>query len=241
MRSFVTLVILWIACTAAAQEAAPQRAWKSSIGAGLALTSGNTETRNYNLSFNTAYDAKTRVRFEAEALALRGESNGQTQVDRITAAARGEYTISDGAFAFVETSLLRDPFKDIEYLVAPVAGAGYRIIATGARTLTVDGALGMRFEENETLGRSSDGAVKAGESFEWELSPSSRITQKFTALWNADDFGDALYHADIGLVTSVMTRVELKIAYAYDYQTDPPSATLERGDSALFAALLFKF
>ena len=223
-----------------AQDAAP-KPWTGSVGAGLAMTSGNSDTKNTNLSFSTKYDPKTRFVFKADALFLRGESDGETQVDRATAAARGEYNLSERTFAFGEVSYLRDAFKDIDYLVAPVAGAGYRVIRSDVRNLTVDGAVGMQFESNETLGRTTSGAIKAGEDFDWALSKTSKLTQKLTALWKTDDFGDALYHFDAGITTSVMTRSDLKVAYAYDHKTRPPAPEIEKGDSALFATLLFKF
>src|SRR5687768_8708252 len=219
----------------------PVDAWTSSIGAGLAMTSGNTDTQNYNFSLSTKYDPKTRIVFKADALLLRGSSDGETQVDRATAAARGEYSLSDRTFTFGEVSYLRDPFKQIDYLVAPVAGVGYRLIRSDVRNLTIDAAAGVQMESNDTLGRSTSGALKAGEDFEWALSPTSKFTQKLTALWKTDDFGDALYHFDAGLATTVMTRLELKLAYAYDHKSRPPSPEIEKGDSALFAALLFKF
>ena len=242
MSKLLTLIAaLALTAHVTAQDTAPAKQWTSSIGAGLALTSGNTDTQNYNFSFSTKYDPQTRIIFKADALFLRGSSNGETQVDRATAAARGELSLSARTFTFAEVSYLRDPFKDINYLVAPVAGAGYRIIRSDTRNLTVDAAAGIQVESNDLAGRTSSGALKAGEDFDWALSPTSKVTQKFTALWKTSDFGDALYHFDAGLATSVLTRIELKIAYAYDYKTRPPSPEIEKGDSALFAALLFKF
>ena len=244
-KQFLGLVwIVFHATRIAAQDAAPveppAEAWASSIGAGLAVTSGNTDTQNYNFSLSTKYDPKTRIVFKADALWLRGSSDGETQVDRATAATRLEYGFSERTFAFGEVSYLRDPFKDIDYLVAPVAGGGYRLIRSDTRNLTVDAAAGFLVESNEVLGRSSSGALKAGEDFDWALSPTSKITQKLTGLWKTDDFGDALYHFDAGLTTSVKTRMELKIAYAYDHKSKP-APDVKKGDSALFAALLFKF
>jgi putative salt-induced outer membrane protein YdiY len=219
----------------------PPKPWVSSIGAGLALTSGNTDTKNYNLSFSTKYDPKTRYVFKADALYLRGESNGATQVDKAAADVRGEYSISDRTFAFAEMTYLRDPFKDVNYFIAPLAGAGYRIIKSDTRNLTVDGALGAEMESNGGGGKSSGGAAKAGENFDWALSPTSKLTQKLTAIWKTSDFGDAFYHFDAGLTTTVATRAELKLAYVYDYKTKPTAAGVKKGDSAIFAALLFKF
>lgn len=236
------ILMLMVAMPIAAQEAAPPpKPWATSIGAGLAITSGNTDTQNYNFSFSTKYDPQSRIVFKADALLLRGSTDGETQVDRAAAATRLEYSLSERVFTFGEISYLRDPFKDIDYLIAPVAGAGYRIIKSETRNLTVDAAAGFQIEDNETFGRSSGGAIKAGEDFDWALSPTSKITQKLTALWKTESFGDALYHFDAGLTTSVMTRIELKVAYAYDYKTRPPSPEVKKGDSALFAALLFKF
>jgi putative salt-induced outer membrane protein YdiY len=240
-RAIIVTILSAFATTAFAADPPPAKPWATSLGAGLAITSGNTDTKNYNLAFGTKYDPKTRFVFKADALYLRGDSNGVTQVDKMSADARGEYSLSDRTFAFTEVSYLRDPFKDLNYLVAPLAGAGYRIIKSDARNLTVDGALGAQFESDTGVGKSSGGAAKAGENFDQALSPTSKVTEKLTALWKTNDFGDALYHFDAGLTTTVATRLELKLAYVYDYKTKPPVAGIKKGDSAIFAALLVKF
>lgn len=238
----LTTVAVLVAGSAFAEDTpAPPKPWSSSIGAGLAITSGNTDTKNYNLSFATKYDPKTRFVFKADGLYLRGDSNGETQVDKAAADVRGEFSLSDRTFAFAEVSYQRDAFKGVNYFVAPLAGAGYRIIRTDTRNLTVDGALGAEMESDANAGRSSGGAAKAGENFDWALSPTSKVTQKLTAIWKTSDFSDAFYHFDTGLTTTVATRAELKIAWVYDYKSKPTSANVKKGDSAIFAALLFKF
>ena len=237
----IALLLLLISSRLLAADAPPAKPWASSLGAGLALTSGNTDTRNYNLSLATKYDPKTRLLFKADALFLRGSSNGTKQVDKATADAREEYSLSDRTFTFAELSYLRDPFKDISYFVAPLVGGGYRIIKSDTRNLTVDGAVGSVIESGPLAGRSSGGAVKAGENFDWALTTASKITQKLTGIWKTSEFSDALYHFDAGLATTVATRAELKIAYNYDYKNRTASTTVKKGDSALFAALLFKF
>lgn len=237
----VTLLLLAAALPLFAQETTPAKPWSTNIGAGLAITSGNTDTKSLNFTFGTKYDPHTRLVFKADALYLRGESNGETQVDKATANAREEYALSDRTFAFAEVSYLRDRFKGISYLVAPLAGAGYRLIKTDTENLTVDAAAGAQFESDFGLGKSTSGAVKAGENFDYALSKTSKVTQKLTGLWKTSDFADALYHFDAGLVTTVTARSELKLAYTYDYKNRPPLPTVKKGDSAFFAALLFKF
>ena len=236
------LALFFVAAAAlAADPTPPLKPWNTSLGAGIALTSGNTDTKNYNLTFATKYDPKTKLVFKADALYLRGASNGETTVDKATADAREEYAVSDRTFAFGEVSYLRDPFKDVSYFVAPLAGGGYRIIKSDVRNLTVDGAAGTVIESSSAAGRSSGGALKAGENFDWALSAASKVTQKLTGIWKTSDFGDALYHFDAGLATKVATRAELSLSYVYDYKSKPAAADVKKGDSALFAALLFKF
>jgi putative salt-induced outer membrane protein YdiY len=239
MQRTATIVFLLVTTAAAMAQETPAKPpinpWSSSLGAGIALTSGNSDTKNININFNTAFDPKTNRRFKADALYLRGDTGGDTTVDKASADARYERNVEQRAFWFGEVSYLRDPFKDIDYLVAPIAGAGINLIKTTAKTLTVDGGVGATLESGET-----SGAVKAGQSFDWTISPVSKFTQKLNGLWKTKDFADALYHFDAGLSTTIAARADLKLAYLYDYKAQPP-AGVKKGDSALFAALLFKW
>ncbi len=219
---------------------AQQKPWTSTFGAGLAITSGNTSTRNYNLSFSTKYDPKTRFLLKADALYLFGKLNGAKTIDKATADAREELTVSDRTFTFGEISYQRDPFKQISYSVAPVAGVGYRIFKSARRTLSIDGAAGTLLE-NAGSGRTRSGSLKGGENFEWTISPSSKLTEKITAIWKANDLNDALYHYDTALTTTIAARTEIKLAYNYDYKNRPPNPNVKKGDSAFFAAVVLKF
>lgn len=246
LRKYVLFALFALPVLAQTPAATPPAAppvdpWTSSIGAGVAITSGNSDTTNINVAANTVWDPKTDRTFKADALYLRGDSNGEKQVDKLTANARYERLFEQRAFWFGEVQMLRDPFKAINMLVSPLVGAGLHLIKTDTRTLTVDGAAGAVVEDNDLTGRDTSGALKAGQSFEWAISPVSKVTQKLTGLWKVDDFGDALYHFDAGLATTVAARMELKVSYVYDYKAETPSPEIEKGDSALFAALLFKF
>ena len=76
---------------------------------------------------------------------------------------------------------------------------------------------------------------------DWSISKTSKFTQRLTGLWKTDDFSDALYHFDAGIASTLAQRLELKLSYVYDYKNRTPSPEVEKGDSALFAALLVKF
>src|SRR2546423_2547344 len=85
MQKSLTVLLMLCAVATFAADPTPKplpKPWNSSLGAGLAITSGNTDTKNYNLAFATKYDPKTKFVFKADALYLRGDSNGETQVDK---------------------------------------------------------------------------------------------------------------------------------------------------------------
>ena len=234
-------VFLLLAIPLTAQETSPAKPWATSIGAGLAMTSGNRSTQNLNFSFTTEFDPKAVHVFRGEALYIRGNVEDVRTVDKSAAAARYERTIRDRAFAFTEASYLRDPFTNINYLVAPVVGAGYHFIRNTAMQLTVDGAFGATIQHDDARGRRANQAWKAGESFEWNLSEATRLTQKLSALISGEDPADALYQLEAALATTVVRQIELKVSYRYDHKTRPPLATVKKGDSALFVALVYKF
>lgn len=220
---------------------AAERPWKTTLGAGFTLTSGNTNTRNYNLSFGTRHNASPQLLFKADLLYLLGSSNGTRQLDKATADLREELTVSDRDFAFAEVAYLRDPFKGISYSVAPVLGAGRRMFKTARQTLSLDGATGALFGRESDIGRTTGASLKAGENYEWAISSSSKLTQKATAIWKMSDLSDSLYHFDSALTTAIASRAELKVAYNYDLKNRQTSAAVKKADSTLFAAVLFKF
>src|SRR5688572_4593535 len=203
------LMIALAALTAwslAAQQPPATKHWTTSAGAGLAITSGNSDTQSLNLSFATAYDPKTGRLFKADALYLRGSANGETQVDKATALGRYERTLSERLFWFGEISYLRDPFKAIDSLISPIAGVGYQVIKTESRIPAADGGVGASVAISPSRGSETSGAIKAGESFEWKHSPTSKITQRLNGLWKTHDFADALYHFDAGIATTTTSR-----------------------------------
>jgi len=73
------------------------------------------------------------------------------------------------------------------------------------------------------------------------VSPSATVTQGFSSLWDADDFGDALYTFSAGLSSSVLKQMELKIELLDAYKTKPPNDLVKKNDVAFLTALVYKF
>lgn len=219
----------------------PPPVWTGSFGAGLALTQGNRDTRNLNLSFDVKRDPKTRTTFKADGLYILATEDGDENVDRGLFSARLEYALRPRLYTFGQVGYVRDRFKEIDYLIAPTAGLGYKVIASDRTTLDVDGSVGMVFEKNTGLDLESDGALIFGEKFAHKLTSTATLTQGVSALLKMDDPGDALYTFGVGLAASLSTRFQLKVEFQDIYKTRPTGVLVDKNDIAFISAIVYKF
>lgn len=224
----------------AASAAPTEPDWKGSVGAGLALTGGNSATSSFNVSFAASYEPKRKNSLKADGLYLRTEQDGAVSVDKTALSLRDEYRLDGRAFAFGELRYLRDVFKDIRYLVSPLAGIGYHVARGGRVELSLDAAIGGQFERDADESQTIDTALQAGQRLSARLSEHARFTARSSALWKTSQFGDAFYHFEAGIEASVSRRFELKLAFADDYKTRPGSGRRRKNDTSLLVALVFK-
>jgi putative salt-induced outer membrane protein YdiY len=227
-----------------AQDPAPTpspRPWTANAGFGLSLTRGNADTSTISLTGAAQYDAKAKSLFKADAAYLRGSAEEETTVDRTAAGIRFERKLTDRAFAFAEGRYLRDRFKDIRYLITPLAGVGYVLVKSDRTTFSVDTAVGAAFEKEGDFDSTTSAALKFGELLVWKISSTATLTQAGSALYKMDDFADALYHLEVALAASVTRWSELKVALADDYKNRPADPTVDKNDVALVAAFVMKF
>jgi putative salt-induced outer membrane protein YdiY len=217
----------------------PPPAWSIGLGAGLSLTGGNSDTSSYNLLATVVHDPKTKNILRFEALYLRTEQEGLTSVARTVAKIRNERTVNGRLFLFGDLGYLRDNPKEVEYLISPVVGAGYRLV-NGARVVaSVDGGVGGAFEKLKGTDATADLALQSTERVEWKATPVATLYEKAGGLWKTDDFGDAYYRAELGLGATLAKRLELKLAFADDYKTRPPLGLL-KNDTSFLASLVLK-
>src|SRR6187549_3932346 len=194
----------------------PPPVWKGTLGGGLSLTGGNTDTKSYNLDFALIRDPKKKDVFKADGFYLRSDTDGEATVDRTGLGTRYERALGKAAraFAFGEVRYLRDAFKDVDHLITPTVGAGYRFLDGERVKLSADAGVGLAFEQLAGQEATTDGAVSAAENLLWKMSANAGFVHAGRALWKIDDFGDAYYHLDAGIVASLVRRFELKLTFA---------------------------
>jgi putative salt-induced outer membrane protein len=237
---FLTLTLVITPCVFG-QAAAPPKTYTGSLGGGIALTGGNTDPKNFNLTFNFLRDPKTKNVFKSNATYLRGNQNDILNLDRTAINLRDEYTLSGRTFVFGQIDYFRDQFKDIIFLWAPVGGIGYHILKTDNTKFTVDGGAGAFLERNPGREVSRSGSLKAGESFQQRVSSTAIFTEGLSTIWKTSDFGDSLTSFNVGVTTSIVNKIELKIEFIDLYKNKPPSVRVKKNDTAFVTAFVVKF
>ena len=218
----------------------PNPGWRTSIGFGLAYTTGNTDTQNLNLNFDAIHDPKTKNVFKASGLWIRNETDGEVSANRGALTVRDEYTFSGRTFVFVELAYQQDEFKELDYLWTPLGGIGHHLVDSEKVRLTVDGAVGGAFERLFEQDSTADGTFKIGQSLRWQISGNAKLTQSAWGLWKFSDTSDSYYHFDLSLSSSVTGWMELQLSLVDDYKNKPASPELEKNDLALLANLVLK-
>ena len=235
-------ILVWTASVAPAyaQAAADPKIWTVLASAGLALTSGNTDTSSFNAAYDVTYDPKTSNIVKSDGLFLRGKTGDTLTAERLSLNIRDEYRINARTFVFGQNQYLRDEFKSIDYLVAPSGGIGYKIFDTERTKLSVDGGAGGVWEKNPLLDVSSSGAITLGEKLTQALTSNTTLTQSFSGLWKTKDFEDALLTIGLGVAASMSTRTQLKVELLDTYKNKPPNAAVEKNDIAVLMAIVYK-
>ncbi len=236
-----TIILTGLLLSGAALAQAPPPLYTGSVGGGFAVTGGNTSTQNFNLSGDFVRDPQSRNLIKGTASYLRGNQNSILNLDRTGINLRDEYTVSGRAFVFGQIDYLRDQFKGIIFLWAPTAGVGHRIIDTDSTQFLLSGGAGGVLEKNPGIVAQKSGSLTAGQSFQQSLFTTATFTQSISSLWKTNDFSDSLTNFSLGLTTTLVGRLELKLEFIDSYKNKPSNVALKKNDTAFVTTFVVKF
>lgn len=219
----------------------PPPTWTGTAGAGVSLTRGNTETVNYNVAFDLTRDPQTRTVQKMRGLFLRSEQDESLTANQLALGFRHQYALTPRVYVFGQVDYLRDTFKLIDYLVAPTAGIGLKVIDTPATKFSVDGGIGAVWEKNPDLDVDTSVALTAGEKLEHQLTATTTLKHAATALWKADDLADGLYTVSIGIGLKISDHLQFTVDVLDTFKNRPPTAATGKNDLAIVTALAAKF
>jgi putative salt-induced outer membrane protein YdiY len=238
----VLIACFWPATTVMAQAPSePMPVYTGNIGGGLALTNGNTDTRNFNLTGAITRDPKARNVMKASASYFRGTQSDILSVDRTLVNIRDEYTLSKRAFTFGQMDYLRDQFKQIIFFWAPTAGVGFRVVNNDSTQFILDVGAGGVLEKNPGIDAKKSGSITSGERFQQKLSKTAALTESLASIWKTNDFTDSLTNFSLGLTTTVVGKLQLKLEFIDSYKNRPANPGIKKNDTAFLTTFVVKF
>jgi putative salt-induced outer membrane protein YdiY len=253
-RSFITTLsivsVLFFGALNAHGQTPAANTWATELGAGLAMTNGNSDTKNINVSLGVVRDPKTNNVFRFNGLYLRGDKEGTLFINQTAITARDEINLTDRTFVFAQGAFLKDTFKNINYLFSPTVGIGYKLINTETQLLAIDTGVGGVWERDFTtdsfgrrtsLDTKASGAYNIGERFAWKMSSAATVTQSFGTLWKTNDWDDSLVNFAAGIAAAVTQRAQIKLEFLDTYKNKPALGTPEKNDTTVITSLVVKF
>ena len=197
--------------------------------------------RQLQPGYDVTRDPKTRNVQKSKGLFLRGEQEGELTANQLSLAFRNQFALTPRSYLYGQVEYLRDTFKLIDYLVAPTAGIGFKVIDTQPTKLSVDGGIGAVWEKNPGFDVDTSLALTAGEKLEHQLTPTTTLKHAATALWKADDFADGLYTISVGVGVKISDYLQLSVDLLDTFKNRRPNAATDKNDIAFMTALAAKF
>ena len=211
--------------------------YDASISLGYVGTTGNTEITTLNTQFLLTYrEADWTHNFEFSGLSSR--ENGIGKAERYFIGDKSDYALmNENQYLYVQASYTDDRFSGFDYQAIASLGYGQYFIRNDS--LTLEGFTGVGYRQNDAKLGGADGEAvfTLGESFDWEISPNSSVTQRFTA-----DIGDkrTVTRFEIGLVSNIIDRIATKIAFEVRNTSDVPPG-IKKTDTQTSISLVYTF
>jgi len=136
---------------------------------------------------------------------------------------------------------LRDKFKEIIFFWAPTGGVGYKLVNSTATQFQLDGGAGGVLERNPGISSQKTGSITAGQRFTHKFSDTASFNESLSSIWKTKDFADSLSNFSVGVTTTVVGNLQLKLEFLDSYKNKPANPSLKKNDTAFVTAFVLKF
>jgi putative salt-induced outer membrane protein YdiY len=207
----------------------PEPKWTGSVSAGVAATTGNTETQAINASVDVQRRSE-KDRMTAGFDYARGQQKDRnTGEDNVTedwwrARARYDYFFFPKTFGFMNVRYERDSIADLDRRVVIGGGAGYQFVES--EKLNFAGLLGLaslyeKFKNDPDS--KSDLSLQLGYNFDMQVTDSVKVLHDLTYLPSLEKFSD-YFLTTTGEVRASLTKAMFagaKVIFNYDESPAP--------------------
>lgn len=196
------------------------KGWKSRADAGVNVSSGNSDTKAYNLRAEAAL-AKKDSRHLLTAAFNRAENGGSKTRDDKSAGYEYNWLFSKNWYFAANTSYFADDLKDVKYRLTVGAGVGYLFYDNPTGRFSVDlGASGV-FEDLNN-GSEQNPALRWGLNFNQFLIPEKlEFFHKHSILALADSKRGQIFDSSTGLRMRLSDHLDAGVSVDLRHETKP--------------------
>jgi putative salt-induced outer membrane protein len=249
--NFFAYALLLLCSSLFAQEAAKapeKKEWTHSTGAGLIITSGNTETTTANLSHNSAWE-RDKNKFTLSLSGAYGvkevvDSSGDKYKDEFVSnfneKAQYNRNFTDRFYWFVSEMAEVDKIINLEYRLTIGPGLGFNLLKKDPFKL--DFELGVVYinQKFDNLDSEDNFSGRIAEKFNWKISANSNLWFNTEILYNFEDSKDYRINAELGIDVKINQNWLIRSTIQDKFYNNAPDP-LEKYDIIFMTSIVFKY
>lgn len=223
--------------------------WTHSTGAGLTITTGNSETttvnashsstwvkdiNKFNITFNGAYGVKESIDTST------GKKHKDEFVNNVNEKAQFNRNFTSDFYWYVSQSAEEDRIANLEYRFTIGPGLGYNLLKKDPFKLDLElGAVYVN-EKFKTLKSDDNISGRVAEKFNWKISDTANLWLNTEALLNLDDSDDFRINAELGLDVKINENwlIRSTVLDKYYHKAVKP---IEKNDVIFMLSVVFKY
>jgi putative salt-induced outer membrane protein len=223
--------------------------WTGSGELGAVAARGNTDSNSANAKLDVANEIG-RWKHSLLFNELYGSNNSTTSANRWETRWQSDYKITDPLYWFGGLRYERDHFGAYSYQESATTGLGYKLIDNDTTKLSVQGGIGIKKSEPQTLVKDDSdkvinrisgdeetrGDVVAGLKFEHALTGNTKVLNTFLAEATSSN---TFIQNDLALQVAMSDKLALSVGYGLRENTSPPPDS-KRIDTITTLSVVYK-
>lgn len=209
-------------------------AWQSKAAAGLSIAQGNSDTMSLSLELTAGLKAAKNETSLGAAFAY-GETDSSATEDNAKAFAHYSRLTENRIYMYVNCDIGYDSIASLDYRLVMGPGLGYHLLKDDTQELKIE--LGASYvSEKIRDGSGSDAiAVRVMQRYDRTLSKTAKLWETVEYLPEADNPDAFLLSAELGIETTISSKLSLRILIQDRYDSDPAVGVAENDVSARMA------
>jgi putative salt-induced outer membrane protein YdiY len=214
-------------------------AWESSLGLGLTLTRGNSDTVLATGNIQTHRKSPwNEISLGADG--AYGENNSVQNVNNAHGFSQYNHLFTEKFFGYLRADALHDEIADLQYRITLSPGAGYYFLKQTNTSFAGEFGPAMVFQR---LGDEDKNFVtlRLAERFEHKFSgQNARVWQSAEILPQVNRFNNYLVNAEVGVEAAISKNVSLQTVVQDNFVNEPAPGR-HQNDLKIVSGLKYKF